>query len=158
MKKQTDQSVITYPGAEGLRQVTLNSLEADKDGLRLFEIKSLEEFIPQQEAEKIRQEFVNQKIYIKELSNLTYLEPWTDVEQLVKTYWRYRYIDPKKFEIKTEILIYNDVVAMYDWRDGIFCVEIHNKKLADMQKGLFDYVWNQAETPIIGPGGRTSLI
>ncbi|MBI3577255.1 hypothetical protein HY086_04420 [Candidatus Gottesmanbacteria bacterium] len=158
MKKPTDQSVITYTGPEGLKQVTLNSLDADHDGLRLFEIKSMEEFVPQQEAEKIRQEFVNRKIYTKELSNVSYLEPWTDVEELVKTYWRFRYIDPKKFEIKTEILIYNDVVAMYDYREGIFCVEIHNKKLADMQKGLFDYLWNLAETPIIGPGGRTSLM
>jgi bisphosphoglycerate-independent phosphoglycerate mutase (AlkP superfamily) len=85
------------------------------------------------------------------------LKEWTKVEELVEKYWEARYIDPKKFEIKTEILIYNEVVAMYDFRKEIFCVEIYNQNLAEMQKQLFEFIWNLAEKPIIGRGGRTSL-
>lgn len=148
--------IINYQGVEGLRQVTFNSLRA-KDGIYIYEISSMNEFIKKDFAEEIRRQFVENQIHIKQLTNLVFLDKWTNVEELVEKYWEARYIDPKKFEIKTEILIYNEVVALYDFKEEIFCAEIYNQNLARMQKQLFEFIWNLAEKPIIGKGGRTSL-
>lgn len=159
MTKKTDgqgSRIISYQGVEGLKQVTLNSLRA-KDGIYIYEISSMNEFIEQKFAEDVRRQFVKNQIYIKQLTNRVFLDKWTAVEELVEKYWEARYIDPKKFEIKAEILVYNNVVAIYDFKKEIFCVEIYNQNLARMQKQLFEFIWNLAEKPIIGKGGRTSL-
>lgn len=148
--------IIEYRGSEGLLQITLNSLKA-KDGIYIYEISSMNEFIKEEIAEEIRREFVKRKIKIKQLTNHAFLEPWTKVDELIEKYQNIRYIDPKKFEIKTEILIYNDVVAIYDFRDETLGVEIYNSKLAEMHKQIFEFIWSLAEKPIIGKGGRTSI-
>lgn len=151
-----NQKIINYQGQDGLKQITLNSLET-KDGIRIYELKTMNEFAEKSFAEEVRQEFVKREIKIRQLTNQVYLEPWTGVEEMVEKYWEARYIDPKKFEIKTEILIYNDIVAMYDLKGENLCIEIHNQELAAMQKQIFDYFWKIGERPIIGKGGRTSL-
>lgn len=159
MTKKTDDQgskIISYQGIEGLKQVTLNSLKA-KDGIYIYEISSMNQFVDPGFAEDVRRQFVKNQIHIKQLTNLVFLDKWTKIEELVEKYWEARYIDPKKFEIKAEILIYNDVVAIYDFKKEIFCAEIYNQNLARMQKQLFEFIWNLAEKPIIGKGGRTSL-
>ena len=55
-------------------------------------------------------------------------------------------MSPKLLTMKFEVLIYNDVYAMYQYGRGEeFCVEIYNPELATMQKQLFDYVWQTAQ-------------
>jgi sugar-specific transcriptional regulator TrmB len=137
--------VIYYTGIEGLKQVTLNSLEA-QDELRLFEIKDMSQFLNYGYAEEVRKEFVRRKVKIRELTNQTSYSGWTKVKGLVGDLWTCRYIDPKQLEMKFEMLVYNDVYALYSFKgEDIFCVEVKSKQLAEMQKQIFDYLWLNAK-------------
>ena len=68
-----------------------------------------------------------------------------------------RYVNPNKLNIQVETLVYNTIVALYEPKENGFCVEIHSKELADQQRQLFEFIWKQADRPIIGKGGRTSI-
>ncbi len=147
-----------YSGIEGLKQVTLNSLEA-KDELLIFELKDMSAFMDFGFAEELRRGLVKNKIHTRELSSLKEMPAWTKVTEQVIKYWEPRYVDPAELDIKFEILIYNQTVALYNYLDGdIFCVEIRSRALAEMQKQLFNYVWNRA-TPMqkIGNEGAAKI-
>lgn len=134
-----------YSGIEGLKQVSLNSLEA-KGELLIYELKNMSAFMDFGFAEEIRRGLVKHKIHTRELTSLTQMPPWTKVTEQVTKYWEPRYVDPAELDIKLEILIYNQTVALYNYTGGeVFCIEIRSRALADMQKQLFNYVWNQAQ-------------
>jgi hypothetical protein len=73
---------------------------------------------------------------------------WYDAhnnEQLA--HWHSRYVTPAQLPITHNTVIYDDVVAHYQWSDNeIFGIEIHNQDIADAQRGLFELAWKQAKT------------
>ena len=141
-----DSKIIYYKGIEGLKQVSWNALKA-KGLLRVFEVDHISDFLPVEFAEQFREELVRRKITTYDLSNKKSLEAYTKVTDLIKEYSQSRYINPEKLEIKFETLIYNDVYAIYSYKDGeIFCAEIYDQSLADMQKQLFDFIWDQSQS------------
>ncbi|OGM18648.1 hypothetical protein A2686_04240 [Candidatus Woesebacteria bacterium RIFCSPHIGHO2_01_FULL_38_10] len=154
MKKQ----ILTYSGKVGLLRVTKNSLRA-KGEILIFETSysSLNAMFTKKQAEEIRNEFINKKIKIRELTNQAYHEPYTEIEGYHEKVMNIRYISPNKLKINMETLIYNNVVTIYEAKKDGFCLEIYSKELADQQRQLFEFVWKQADRPIIGRGGRTSI-
>ncbi len=154
MKKQ----IISYTGINGLLEVTRNSLQA-KGGLLIFETSyaSLNDMFTKQQAEEIRREFVRRDIKVREITNQMYHELYTEVENFHEKVMNIRYINPNKLKIKVETIIYNNVVAIYEPKESGFCLEIYSGELADQQRQLFEFMWKQAERPIIGKGGRTSM-
>jgi hypothetical protein len=97
-------------------------------------------------AELARKEFVSNKVDVHELTNESSFSGWTNVVELVEKFWNVRYISKSELEMDFEMLVYNDVFAMYNEIEGeIFGVEIHNEKLAKMQKQIFDFIWGKAE-------------
>jgi hypothetical protein len=138
-------SVLYYHGIDGLKQVSYNSLRA-KGELLTYEIGTLDSFFTHEEAEKLRENFVANKIHIRTLTHLAQMEAWTDVTAMVEHYWAVRHLDPHNNPFQFEILIYNDVYCMYRYADNnVFCVEIHSQELADMQRQLFEYLWQAAK-------------
>ncbi|PIR98931.1 hypothetical protein COT87_02260 [Candidatus Collierbacteria bacterium CG10_big_fil_rev_8_21_14_0_10_44_9] len=111
----------------------------------------------QKSAEKLRARFVENKIHIRTLTNITHLEAWTDVTEMVEQYWEIRHLD-KPFQF--EILIYNNVYCMYRYTgDEIFCIEIYSQELADMQRQLFEYLWGVAKKfKVLDDRGTAKLI
>ncbi len=147
-----------YSGPEGLKQVTLNSLEA-KNELLIFEIKDLGAFLDFGFAEEVRRDFVQHDVRVREISSEPEVTPWTKVTEFATKHWNCRYIDPGDLEIEVEVLIYNHTVAMYNYHQGeIFCIEIQSRAIANMQRQLFNFVWNKA-TPMrkIGNEGAAKL-
>lgn len=139
--------ILYYKGVEGLKQVTWNSLKA-KDILRIYEIKDMSGFLSFDFAEKVRQELVDRNIMTHQLTNLPKLAEYTENAEHVTKFWTPRYINPEFLSIDFEIVIYNDVYCMYNYKDDdIFIVEIYNSTLARMQEKIFDFVWSQA-TPM----------
>ncbi len=137
--------ILSYKGIDGLKQITWNSKNA-KDELRIIEQSTMSQFLDYGFSERARTEFLLNKVHTKEISNLKEIPAWTDIKQFVTDYWDCRYVDKKIFEVKFEILIYNDVYAMYNYEnDDIVGVEIYNKQLAGMQKQLFDFLWNNSK-------------
>jgi sugar-specific transcriptional regulator TrmB len=50
------------------------------------------------------------------------------------------------FDITHSMILYNDVVAYYNWRQGnIFGIEIHNQGIADAQRTFFEMLWAQSK-------------
>ena len=148
-----------FSGRAGLEQITYNSLKAEKD-LYIYEINSdMTAFVKPETAEKFREIWVERGTTIRQLTNRTSFEDFTEVEKLVADFWDIRYIDPEVLKIDFETLIYNDVVALYSYvRGEVFGVEIRNPALAKMQKQIFRAMQNLA-TPlkITSPKGAASL-
>lgn len=138
--------VLYYHGINGLAQVTWNSTKATGDGLRIFEVaESMAAFLDQKVSEKMRTEFVRNKVKIKQLTNSLHIPPYTKVKDFTQ-YIFTRYIDPKVMTIDFEFLVYNDVFTLYGiHKNEQFCVEIYNDNLAATQKKLFDFVWDHAK-------------
>lgn len=143
---QASSEVKYYNGLDGLKQVTYNSLAAKKD-LYIFELdQDMSKFIDYEFSEEIRKELVTNQIVTNQLTNLKHILPYTEVTEMVEHLWRIKHINPKEFAIRFEVLIYNDVYAIYTYeRSEAFCVEIHNQNLAAMQKQLFKFVWQKAQ-------------
>ncbi len=151
--------VIYYKGAEGLKQITWNSLKAEKD-LYIYEVNSdMSAFIDPRFSEEIRKELVKRRIHTSQLTNLKRIPKYTKVKDLVRKYWEVRHLNPKDLSIDFEVLIYNDVVALYNVRGkDLFCVEIHDKRLAKMQKQIFKFVWKNAKKmEIVNDSGEAVL-
>ncbi|MBP9702168.1 hypothetical protein KBD69_00630 [Candidatus Woesebacteria bacterium] len=136
--------VLYYHGIDGLKQVTYNSLKA-KGELLTYELSTMNAFMDQYEAEKLRQRFVDNRIKIRTLTNATKVDAYTNVTEIVEKYWEIKHLDPNGKPFQFEILIYNDVYCTYKYTgNDIFCVEIHSSELADMQRQLFEYLWSGA--------------
>ena len=140
-----ESKVLYYEGVEGLKQVSYNITRAE--GLvRVLEMEHLSEFVPVEFAEKVRREMVENRIKIRDLSNKSSWGDYTEVTELIENFAECRYISPEKLRINFEVLIYNDVYATYTYKEEkMFCVEIYNSELAQMQKDIYDFLWEQAE-------------
>lgn len=143
---QENSKVLYYRGLEGLKQVTWNSLKA-KGELLTLEVSDMNAFFNKAYAEDMRLRFVENKVKIRTLTNNDKISPWTDVaHEMVEKYWAIRHIPEKHMKINFEILIYNDVYTLYRYQDAdIFCVEIYNKELAEMQRQVFEFMWKNAK-------------
>ena len=151
--------VLFYKGIEGLKQITWNSLKAT-DGIRIYEIDNMEGFLDKNFAEKVREEIIQRKIFIKQLINHKTYPPFTNHKEIIRNLWDLRYIDPQEIKIDPEVLIYNDVYAMYRYEHNeIFAVEIYNKKLAEMQKQIFEFIFKHSQKmTILNDEGEAKLL
>jgi len=141
---QDNSKVLYYEGWDGLKQVSYNLTRA-VGVVRVFEMVHLSEFLPETFSEQIRQECVDAEISFRDLTNQTSQTDFTQVTDLIKHFSKVRYIDPLLIKINFEVLIYNDVYTTYTYKDKkVFCVEIYNPQLAEMQKQVFDFIWAQA--------------
>lgn len=156
-KDHKESNIIHYYGIEGLKQVTWNTLKAKKE-MRIFEVSRLNGFLQQSFADEYRLEYLRRGLVHKDLTNESHMAGWTDIKGFAEKQ-ELRYIDPKVLKIQFEILIYNDVVAMLDYKDNeIFCIEIYSPSLAQLQTQLFDYVWKDAkEMVVVGPRGESKI-
>ena len=127
-----------FVGRRGLEQITYNSLRANAE-LMIYEVgENMEGFVDKEKAEEMRGVWVERGTVIRQLTNRRDIEAWTEVEGAAGELWDVRYVAPEVLAIKFEMLIYNDVVAMYSVNGAeIFGVEIHNANLAVMQKQIF---------------------
>jgi hypothetical protein len=67
-----------------------------------------------------------------------------DTEKLA--YWESRQVPKGLFTISHNMVIYNDVVAYYNWNDeNVFGVELYNKDIALAQKQFFEMLWKQSK-------------
>jgi transcriptional regulator TrmB len=66
--------------------------------------------------------------------------------------WKGRYISKDILQITHSMVIYDDVVAFYNWKDGeVFGIELHNQEIAATQRSLFEILWQQGK-PIASHG------
>jgi sugar-specific transcriptional regulator TrmB len=147
-----------YNGIDGLKQITWNSLKA-RGALRILEIEEMDKIFDYGFSEKVRQEFVRREVTVHELTNQKSFNAWTKIQRFYEEFWKCRYLDPKILRIDSEVLIYNDVYALYGYKDEeIWGVEIYNQNLAKMQKQNFDAYWKMAKRMKVSEGGASKVV
>lgn len=158
-QKREKTKVLYYRGTEGLKQITYNSTHARRELLTYEVTNDMSEFLPKDFAEEMRKLFVKNKVFVKELTWNKEFKPYTQVTDIVTKFWETRYVDPESFKMSSEALIYNDVYVMYNpFDEEPFAVEIYNADIADMQRQLFNIVWDQAKKlRILDAHGRAVL-
>ncbi len=58
--------------------------------------------------------------------------------------WRARYVAATTFPIRHSTVIYDNVTAHYNWKNGeVFGLEITNQEIADSQRAFFEMLWQQ---------------
>jgi hypothetical protein len=150
------ENIKIYEGVEGYKQINLNTTKAKE--LKIIELDKMDRFLSHEEAEEIRKKLATNGVKIKQISNRAYFEPWTDIEELPKKLWQYRYINPHKLKIESEIYLYEDTVVFCSIQgDRIVCYEIKDPALKKQQEAIFDYFWHMGDIPVIGKGGKTSI-
>ena len=136
------QQITYYKDLKGLKQITWNSLRAHKEILIFEMVSNMSEFMDQEFSEEVRREIVKRKIRVRQITNYKKIKAFTKVTDKVIKYWEPRYVDPKTLKLSYEVLIYNDVVSLYSYKNKNFSgLEIKSKSLADMQKQMFEFVW-----------------
>lgn len=62
-------------------------------------------------------------------------------------HWEQRYVAKDVFPITHSVIVYDSVVAYYNWKDGeIFGIEIYNQEIADTQRQFFEMLWEKSVT------------
>jgi predicted transcriptional regulator len=143
-RAKSNSKILYYQGQRGLSQVNWNLLKTDGEVLS-YEVATADAYIPQLEAEKLRKQMVDNKITVRTITNKIRIEPFTEVVGLTDL-WGIRSVDPKVLDIKEDVFIYNNVYTWCQYLEtgDVFCVEIYNEKMANMQRQLFENMWNVA--------------
>ena len=123
-----------------------------KTEVLIFEIGKMDDLMPLAQAEEIRQAIKDNKIRIRQLSKYERINKYTDVkdyEQLIQL----RHIDEDIFKVSSEIVIFEDTVAIYRTKPSVTYLEINDSGYADMMRSLFESVWKVSDVMVLGMGG-----
>jgi hypothetical protein len=123
-----------------------------KTEVLIFEIGKMDDLMPLAQAEEIRHTIKDNKIRIRQLSNYERINKYTDVkdyEQLIQL----RHIDEDIFKVSSEIVIFEDTVAIYRTKPSVTYLEINDSGYADMMRSLFESVWKVSDVMVLGMGG-----
>ncbi|MBN1618044.1 MarR family transcriptional regulator [Candidatus Dojkabacteria bacterium] len=141
---EKDSKIVHYSGIAGLKQIMWNSQKAEQE-IRLFEVAELSPYLDFGFYDSVRAEYVKNNIKYRELTNEKAVKGWTDVTEFLGL-WDIRYIDSSIIDMSVELMIYNNVYCLYGvTQRGIWGVEIYNTKLSEMQKKVFDFMWNHGK-------------
>ncbi|MBI3888163.1 hypothetical protein HY310_03810 [Candidatus Microgenomates bacterium] len=145
---QPGTKVLFYRGVEGIKQMIWNSLKA-KEQLRGFTFQNWNSLVSDKFICDWSYEFEAKNIPARDLVSDEYLKNRLATHHLgTWKNWTRRYFPNKKLTIDHQADIYNDTVAFYHWEaEEIFGVEIHNEKVAKLQKQIFDILWEMG-TPM----------
>lgn len=133
--------------------VSLRSAKSKE--IMIFEIGNLNEFLTSEQAEKIRSEFVRHGTPIRQITNHRKFSSWTENKDFIEQNLQVTYVSPENFDIKNEILIFNDVVAMYRLNPDPLYVEIQDKQHADAMRQLFNNTWRMGDALLLAEDGST---
>ena len=130
-----------------LYDITLKSAKAKSKEVFIYELGDMSDLFSQKKAEKLRQEFLKNKIKVKQITNKSTLEKFSENDQFINEVMTFRYVPKDIFDIKNEILIFDDIVAVYNSREMFI---LQDKNFAKNQKQLFQSIWEQGQSPAIG--------
>ncbi len=137
-------TVQHYYGPAGIKQATWNLTKANGE-YRCFEAAHLSTHLDQAFARRHRERCIERKLTTYDLTNAHTVRA-KEIEPYEPTRTFLRHIDPQVLTINFEMLIYNDIVTLYDYQEQM-AVEVHHPALHAMMKQLFDAMWTQA-TPL----------
>ncbi len=128
--------------------IDINRRSADcKTGISIIELSMLDGLMDEGTAEEIRQDIITKNTPVRQLTNLSEIyADWTKFSAELQELMQIRYITKEVFDIQNEILIFDDIVAMYRVEPDISYIEIEDASYADMMRSLFDNLWSVSQT------------
>lgn len=123
--------------------------------INIFELSTLNDLIPKTEAEKLRKAFVEHNTPIKQITNHRKFTSWTDNIELVEQNLAVKYVPPESLTINSEILIFDETVAIYHLRPQPFYTEINDRSYATMMRNLFINTWQISDALLLTATGST---
>jgi len=141
--------VQTYEGNEGFKQMLWHELKA-KDEAIIFGDGTIEELVSDKGwAEEHRTRTVRSGYQVREILNPDGKPPnFTANQEFIKNHYVYRLIPREIMDLGQQIVIYNDTVSIYDWRESKKVgIEIINKILAQTMRQIFEHYWAIAKKP-----------
>ena len=135
--------VLFYRGVDGIQQMNWNALKT-KGELCGYTYRAWEELVGENFVDKFLDDYSRLDFSIKEIYSDEFLKTrdYNKRPGGLWPRWQGRYIKPEILDINHQMDIYNDVVAIYNWHEGdSFGVEIHNQKVAKMQRQIFNVLW-----------------
>lgn len=138
--------ILYYQGQEGLRQMAWNILQT-KTRLYSYVYRSYQEALGQQFFNNWAKEFIDKKVSFWELRHPNFIKS-VDLKHLQYKHlgpgYRWK-VSPKSIKITHGMDIYNDLVAIYYWKNNeLFGLEIYNKEIVEMQRSIFKTLWKMA--------------
>lgn len=135
-----------YHGEPGIKQMIWNTLQT-KEPLRSYTVVNRREVIDPKFEDKFEVEWAKRNLKDKVITNETKIEYlMKKVVPLYKKSLNIRIIPTKKFDIKNEIAIYNNIFSIASLEMGnLVGVEIENPEIAKTQKSIFEIVWEVAK-------------
>ena len=137
--------VLEKATVKDLYEISLMSAKSKEKQIYIYEISNLSDIVGFEKAEILRKEFLKNKIRVKQITNTPILSKFTENEKFVNNLMDFRYIPKNIFEIKDEILIFDDIVAIYNTEPKMKLLVIKNKDFAQNQKELFLELWNNSK-------------
>ncbi len=139
-----------YRGPEGVKQMYWNETKATGEVVAILhenmQVKTNSRFFERWVAKCNEQNLVFKGIVDDEF--LASQKQWYSShgnEQLKN--WQQRHIAKSVFQISHGMVIYDNVVAYFNWKDHeIFGVEVYNEEIAHTQRQLFSLLWDKAKS------------
>lgn len=144
VKSRADTKVRFYRGKQGIEQMVWNVLKAKSEVVG-YTYRDLADFVGEKYMGDFAAEFVRRNLAMRDIYSDEYVKGKKS-EQDWGGHIKSRYLPDKILAIPHQMDIYDDVVSFYNWHEGeVFGVEIHNEKVARLQKQLFELAWEKAE-------------
>lgn len=142
--QKAETRVKYYKGKEGIEQMVWNVLKA-KDEIVGYTFRDLSHFVGAKFMGEFVEEFKRRNLFMRDIYGDEYLENKpTDNNWAGKI--SSRYLPKEILAIPHQMDIYDEVVTFYSWNEGeVWGTEIHNPKVAQMQKQLFELAWEKAK-------------
>lgn len=146
-----------FKGSEAVSRMAWRALST-KDLFRGYSYRQFSELIGFRNALVFKEEWNKNGIKARDIYSDEWIKsreekPNLDIGKWL--HWESRYLPASMLNLTHQLDIYDDYVAIYNWHEEeVFGVLIKNKKVADLQKQIFDIVWNiaklEADTKILG--------
>ena len=135
-----------YEGAPGIEQMIWNSLKA-REITRSYAALKRREYIDPKFEDEFEKEWAKRGLQDKIITNEDREEYIKN--KLVSSYTQtlsIRIIPKKKFYISSDIIIYNNTLAIMSLeKDNLVGVEIESAEIVKTQKSIFDIIWEVAK-------------
>ncbi len=140
-KSQKNKPVIKfYDGKEQVKEIFIQMYDAEEI-LGFTSLKRLFEVFPNF-FDKWQKEIKKRGIFLKDiLSRDSYKETSAIADKALGPYVEQRFLSEKHETLTTDILIWNNNVALITIEEPIFGTVIHNKFIADTMRIQFDLIW-----------------
>jgi hypothetical protein len=133
-----------------LFEISLESSRSKEGVVRIFEQSDLSRIIGNDRAEVVRRSFLDHKTKVQQIINNPEMPPFTDNDHFVHECMMFRYVPQEVYQIGHEVLMFDDVVAIYNIEPEVRLLVIRDAAYARNQKQLFSTLWREGQPPVLG--------